>query len=378
MNESEFQTIYQELVEILRGLELGWLVEQVGEHVSLGKAASKGVMTLEQIRYQEALPGLPPEYEREYEVIFATTVEYTSQERLLMLVDALKHALVNTAYMAFEFTRFFSEERAELGKVGFYQAGELVTFTPESTAFRKNHAVYLRRLLDELHAGVSRGAVVQSFTIAKVASAIEKAVEPALKLESLASNLFEAYIFSLIMRAAKAESAKISYQDLHGNAPTALEFMADPGMVCSSRPYTHAVIEFPHKPVLEAQIGARLAGRSQVLHDSSIALLLQSEAEICRENQVSPRSSKAILAAVCKFHSTCVPLHLARAFIGLEADLAARDCYFVVNTLSPSVGRLLDHHRKYWEHQIFPGSTTAVVRLQNMFQTFFRNFKARF
>jgi hypothetical protein len=379
MNESEFQAIYQELAEALASLELGWVVAQVDEQVRLGKAVSKRVRTLEPVRYQEVLPGLPPAHEREYEVDFATLVEYTNQERLLLLVEALKHALVNVMYMAYEFTRFFSEEDGNLQEIKFYQDGEPVTFTFEFAAFRRNRAVYLRRLLDGLYIKVIRDIVIQSSTVGEIADAIEKVLEPGLELESLAPNIFEVYIFSLIIQAAKAEGAQVSYQDVHGKSPKSLEFLSGLGNIYSqARPYTHAVVKFRRKPVLEAHIGVRIAGKSQVLHTSNIALLLQSEAQVCRKNQVLPRSSKVVLSATCKFHSTCVPLYLARAFMGLDADLAARDCYFVVNTLSDPVSRLLDHHRKYWEHQIFPGSAMDIVRFQRMLQTSFKNFQDKF
>jgi hypothetical protein len=376
MNENDYQSIYRDLADVLADLELGWVVAQVEEQVCLGKVVNKRVRTLEPVRFQEVLPGLPPEHEREYEVDFATVWEYTSQERLLLLLDALKHALVNTMYMAFEFTQFFSEEKKNLREIRFYQAGEPVAFTFEFAALCKNHAVYLRRLLDELYTKVVRDIIVQSFTVSEIAKAIRKVLEPGIKLELLAPNIFEVYIFSLIIQVAQAEGSKISYQDVHGNAPTALEFLSSLGNIHSqARPYTHAVVKFRRKPTLEAHIGVRIAGKSQVLHTSNVALLLQSEAEVCRKNQVLPRSSKVVLSATCKFHSTCVPLYLAQAFMGLDADLAARDCYFVVNTLSDPVSRLLDHHRKYWEHQIFPGSGMDIVRFQRMLRTSFKNFQ---
>ena len=380
MNKNNFQKTFQELAEILDNLQLKWVVDQVSEQVRLGKAVDKEVTAIEQVRFQEALPGLPPDREHKYKVIFSATAEYTAQERLLLLVDAIKHAVVYTAYMTHEFTHFFDKDKRRFQKVELHpnQIQEPVTFTTQSTASCRDHATHLKELLDALYLQITRDNLDTS-SLDEIPGVLARAIGPGLELESVASNLFEIYIFSLIIQAAKAENASISYKDVRGKTPRTFEFLTSPGHIYSAtHPYTYAVIKFPHKPVLEAHIGVRIAGKSHVLHRNNIALALQTEAETCRRNQVPPRSSEVTLVVVCKFHSTHVAPLQARSFMGLEMDLTARDCYFVVNTLSAPVVRLLDHHRKNWEHLIFPGSITAVIRLQNLFQTSFKNFKARY
>jgi hypothetical protein len=214
--------------------------------------------------------------------------------------------------------------------------------------------------------------------LVEIQNALGGAIIPSLTAADAASDIFEAYILSLVIGAARAEGATIEYRDVFGATPTTFVFRTSPGYIFSrTQPYTHAIIDFQNKPTLEAHVGVRVSGQSKVLHECDVAVLDQTEAETCRQNQVSPRSSKVLLAIECKFYSTNLPLGLARSFIGLESDLSARDCYFVVNTSSASVEKLLASKRRHWEHQIIPSSTNTVSRLRSSFQTAFNNFKAR-
>jgi hypothetical protein len=161
-----------------------------------------------------------------------------------------------------------------------------------------------------------------------------------------------------------------------GNVATQFHFRTSPGYIFSqAHPYTHAEFTFPHCPELEAHVGVRVSGRSGVLHECDVAVLSKAEADLCRSASTSPRSARVLLSVECKFYSSDVPLGMARAFVGLTADLTAKNRYFVVNTRSDSAERLLTHQKRGWEHLITPGSTT-VSRLHNEFRTSFKHFKA--
>lgn len=214
--------------------------------------------------------------------------------------------------------------------------------------------------------------------VQEIRNALGAAVLPNLTAASAASDLYEAYVFGIVLDAARAEGAQITYEDVSGGVPTSFYFRTSPGQIWSTaHPYCHAVVEFPNKPALEVHVGIRSAGRSGVLHECDVAVMYRDEATACRSHRVPPRHSSLIISVECKFYTTDLPLHLARAFLGLGTDLRADACYFVVNTSSGTVEKLLEHHNRKWEHQIYPGATRDVERLRNSFQKAFKGFIAR-
>jgi hypothetical protein len=192
------------------------------------------------------------------------------------------------------------------------------------------------------------------------------------------SDIFEAYVLCLLLKAAQREGATIAYEDVKGKTPSSLIFRTSPAQIYSDKkPYCHAIIEFANKPLLEAHIGIRVSGKSKVLHECDVAVIFRDEGITCRNHSVPPRHSKLILAVECKFYTDSISLIQARAFIGLSADLKADDCFFVVNTDSGSAEKLLAHRRNNWEHRIIPRSQNEVSRLIALFQNHFKNFKAK-
>ena len=207
--------------------------------------------------------------------------------------------------------------------------------------------------------------------------ALGQLVTPTLTSASKTSDLFEGYVLGIVLDAAVAENANIHYRDVNDQPTNQFIFRSSPGYIFSDEQlYTHAVIDFPGCRSLEAHIGVRVAGRSDVLHECDVAVLYRSEGVTCRTNRVHPRSAKVLLAAECKFYGTSLPLGLGRSFMGLGSDLGASDCYIVVNTTSPAIEKLLTHHDRKWEHEIRPNSPVAVTRLKNSFQKVFKNFIA--
>ena len=213
--------------------------------------------------------------------------------------------------------------------------------------------------------------------LARVQTTLGAAVTPSLSTASDTSDIFEAYVFSLIIEAARTEDADIFYRDVYGGVPTTFVFRTSPGYIFSTtQAYTHAVISFQNKPPLEAHVGVRVVGKSGVLHECDVAVIEQIETETCRQRQVPPRSSKVFIAVECKFYSTPLQLHLARAFIGLVSDLSAKRSVFVTNSASDSLEKLLTGRDRNWEHNVIPSAAREVSRLCHEFQTAFKKYKA--
>ena len=195
---------------------------------------------------------------------------------------------------------------------------------------------------------------------------------------SNASDIFEAYVFSLIIRAAEDEGGDISFIDVNGSVASKLIFRTSPGYIYSRlKPYTHAVIRFTGKPNLETHVGIMVAGRSEVLHECDVVVIDQSEAETCRRERVQPRATKLLISVECKFYSAQLKLDLARSFLGLVKEFSGKDLFFVSNTNSENVEKVFSKHKAKWDHRIIPTSTNEVIRIKNQFQTVFKDYKAK-
>jgi hypothetical protein len=201
---------------------------------------------------------------------------------------------------------------------------------------------------------------------------------PSLTNQSHGSDLFEAYILTIALEAAKAEGATVTYETVQGTVPTQFVFRTSPGHIYSTRhSYTHAVIAFPDKDDLEAHVGVRVVGKSGVLHECDIAVLDRAEAQGCRLNMSEPRSPKVRIAAEAKFYSTALGLDLGRSFIGLASDLSAKHTCFVANTTSVSLTRLLAHRTdRHWYDNVTVGAQSAA-QLKSYFETAFHRYKAQ-
>jgi hypothetical protein len=215
--------------------------------------------------------------------------------------------------------------------------------------------------------------------LAEVTRLIGPLVPPALSDSSHVSDIFEAYVFGIVLRAAADLGTDLHYEDVDGNIPAEFVFRSSPGQIYSrERNYCHAVLRFPNQPSLEAHLGVRVLGSSGVLHECDVAVLDRTEAVNCRFNRVEPRQAKVILAVECKFYSTALPLSLARGFVGLATDLPPkRHRILVFNTSSDSGQKYLTAHDYSWEHHVEPGCPIDVQRLRGRFQEVFRNYNAR-
>jgi hypothetical protein len=225
----------------------------------------------------------------------------------------------------------------------------------------------------------------------EIQAALGGAITPSLTRAD-PSGLFEGYILGLVLRAAINEGARtpIDYEDVNGNMnPPIFEFRTSPGYIASQRKaYTHAIIAFPNKPILEAHIGIRVEGNSGVLHECDVAVLTQTEATRCRRESIpgrpgragiwiSPKVAQIVLAVECKFYTPAnLGLNLARSFVGLGSDISSRcDTYFVTNTSSQSVELFLAEKGKNWFRDVVPTALNDTGLLVNQFQRTFRNFR---
>src|SRR5258708_5738661 len=116
--------------------------------------------------------------------------------------------------------------------------------------------------------------------LSEIGQTLGRSVLSNLTSETAACDLFEVYILTLLLRAAHREGATISYENVFGQSPPPeLIFRTSPGQIFSTeRNYTHAVLQFPTTPALEAHVGIKVLGRSGVMHECDVAVLMRDEA----------------------------------------------------------------------------------------------------
>jgi hypothetical protein len=208
-------------------------------------------------------------------------------------------------------------------------------------------------------------------------SALGPAVAPSVSAASAENDVFEVYIFGLVLEAARREGATITYQDVHGNTGvTNLIFRTSPSYISTTtQAYTHAIISFPNKPELEAHVGIYVAGKSNVQHECDVAVVDRAEAQSARATGSLPRSLRVLFSAECKFYSSTPGIHLGRGFLGLSKDLS-RVCYLVLNISSTSIERLLSQHLKHrCRERVHPIDQHSVDLLLHSFCSEFREYK---
>ena len=214
----------------------------------------------------------------------------------------------------------------------------------------------------------------------EISQALGQAVSPSLTTQSDLSDIYEGYIFVLLLQAARIEGAQVVFSSIQGGAANRFVFRTSPGYLNSQRQnYGYAEIRFPRCPTLEVHLGVRVAGQSNVLHECDVSVLDQTEAELCRKvaRTLAPRSARVRIAVEAKYYTTALGLQLGRSFLGLVRDLSADNVFFVFNHEAESVERLLAHKKQQWEHNIVPGNDVPVDRLRSTFQVAFKNYKAR-
>lgn len=219
---------------------------------------------------------------------------------------------------------------------------------------------------------------ISSSLILEIKNAVAGVVNREFTTAATQANLFKSYVLSIVLEAIQNEGGSIQYKNASEEAPQRLVLRKKPGSLSGTHPYTHALIEFPNKPRLEVHLGVKVQGRSGVLHDCDLLVLYYKEAAACRLLNREPRHSQVILAVKCQHSTSELKMELAGAFMGLASDFRYEGgSYFVSNSESEAVAKLLTLARKKWEHNVIPSSRNDVNRLMYSVQTIFKNFKAR-
>lgn len=189
-------------------------------------------------------------------------------------------------------------------------------------------------------------------------------------------DLYEAYVWNLVLQSASDEGGTIILEDRAGNPTQNLVFRRSPGKISAiTNPlYTHARIEFTDAPPLEAHVGVRVQGRSGVLHECDVMVLTRDEAEACRDEDRHPKNRHVVLAVECKYYVGSTPgPGLARGFLGLTQEIRFRDCHFAINRSAEAIRKLLAHYDRRSSKNIDSGSIEnnfARAKFRGVFENY--------
>lgn len=117
ISDRKASRIFEKLSQTLQDHQLSWVLEQIDEQIAQGKTEKIKIQIYKEVlqdaeKEQRSLfhglqtvsRKLKPSTKQERVVI----VEYTPQERLLLLIDAIENVIVQTAEMEHQVTGFFN------------------------------------------------------------------------------------------------------------------------------------------------------------------------------------------------------------------------------------------------------------------------------
>jgi hypothetical protein len=170
---------------------------------------------------------------------------------------------------------------------------------------------------------------------------------------SAVDNLYEVWIWSLVVRAANGlPNVSVVMKDL--NAHNELVFRASPGEV-KTKGFSYAVIENNGVPSLEAHISAYLEGHSSVSHEADVLVIEDRVGQDCRALR-SPRPGPTEIVAVIEAKhvgttTATLALGYGRGLLGLGREITPTELLGLVsNCDSANITTLIgsDFFPKTW------------------------------
>ena len=154
MADQTYIDIYQEMVNLLQETQLGWVVDQLEEQFRLGKPQIIEVKTSKESRHSkqpnlfdgEQIQNGPP-------ARYVTTIEYTIEERLQLLIEAIINLLNNVPEMYSKILVYF-EDHAHVNQIRFDEgrnSNEIIIINHQiSTSNNDDLKLLLTELLKEV------------------------------------------------------------------------------------------------------------------------------------------------------------------------------------------------------------------------------------
>lgn len=195
---------------------------------------------------------------------------------------------------------------------------------------------------------------------------------------SAADNVYEAYVFSLVVAAAAESGGRISYYDRFANEVKDLVFRGSPGLLhARGRRFTHAVIRFGQAPPIEVHLRVKVRGTSGSDGECDILIIDSHTADTSRHKDAVPKGSSCELAIECKYYLVPLPIEAATAFSGRSGDRSSLNALFAANRASPQVSKFLWNKKWMFELGLLP-STRQVAYLKALVRETFKKYTAKY
>lgn len=162
MNEQECIHAFERLIKILNDNGLGWVAEQVNEQIRIGKTIQREIETLKEGKGMPlfaTVDDYSSKLTRGPKATFPVTVEYQPSERLELLINAVRQAIVDTADMEHHLVSFTEKNDETPKKIQFYidePNSEPKSISAETIRLRHKNAKRLNELLASLQKEISK------------------------------------------------------------------------------------------------------------------------------------------------------------------------------------------------------------------------------
>ncbi len=136
-----------------------------------------------------------------------------------------------------------------------------------------------------------------------------------------AERAYEAWIFSLLVDAARHASATIKLRGAQSEKPKVLVFRGAPGrMTSKAADYCHAHCKIGNA-AFEIHVDVEYEGSSRALHEIDVSIARADECDRVRKHgSMLPRHRAVLGAAECKRYDSALGTGLGRAYVGLLRD----------------------------------------------------------
>jgi hypothetical protein len=160
MTTAECEQAYGQLVLAINKAGLPWLTNQVAEEIRFGKTLTKRVVARRDVPDDLMLEGLT-EGPRRSRVTVAATRQFTSHEKLSVLLDALEQAVVATHDMEGAVVRYISEAAEDWASIRLVRTDEStrepIQLLRHPDEKRAENVLRLRHLIQSLREEMQHG-----------------------------------------------------------------------------------------------------------------------------------------------------------------------------------------------------------------------------
>lgn len=224
--------------------------------------------------------------------------------------------------------------------------------------------------------------MASSSLLSRVQAAFGSAGTLGYNSSTAAHDIYEGYVLTLLLWAAKHDGWNLQCRDGGGKPTTRVVFRLGPGRLPTGN-FTHVHLSKPGKVDLEAHIGVKVIGKApyvatlkkrstNVVHEFDLLVLPSSAAALCRSRGTDPDHGSVVVHAEAKFYGGNLPLPLGRAVVGLaaECDLGNKSV-LVTNRMGTTVQDLVQHYDVQFRFFVTPFGK-GESHLISLFKRFLR------